>query len=144
MKNIIEKVAIVTGAARNIGRATCLELAKLNFNILVHANTDKDGAEETSSLVKNVGVKSKIFIGDLTDINIVNNLIKNSYELGNLSVLVNNASQRNFFKFEDMAYEDWRKILSINLLRCHSISRMFFLGQFWQGLLQWNKQKVGS
>ena len=34
------KVAIVTGAAQNIGRATCIELAKLDFNILIHANTD--------------------------------------------------------------------------------------------------------
>ena len=33
------KVAIVTGGAKNIGRATCIELAKLNFNILIHANT---------------------------------------------------------------------------------------------------------
>ena len=39
--NTNNKVAIVTGGAKNIGRATCIELAKLNFNILVHANTDK-------------------------------------------------------------------------------------------------------
>ena len=45
------KVAIVTGGAKNIGRATCVELAKLNFNILIHANTDKTGAQETKSLV---------------------------------------------------------------------------------------------
>ena len=44
------KVAIVTGGAKNIGRATCIELAKLNFNILIHANTDKTGAQETSLL----------------------------------------------------------------------------------------------
>ena len=43
------KVAIVTGAAKNIGRATCIELAKLDFNILIHANTDKIGAEETKT-----------------------------------------------------------------------------------------------
>ena len=36
-----DKVAIVTGAAKNIGRATCDSLSKLGFNILVHANSDK-------------------------------------------------------------------------------------------------------
>ena len=45
------KVAIVTGGAKNIGRATCIELAKLNFNILIHANTDNKGAQETKSLL---------------------------------------------------------------------------------------------
>ena len=60
------KVAIVTGAAKNIGRATCIELAKLNFNILIHANTDTTGANETLSQVKKFGVNADVIIGDLT------------------------------------------------------------------------------
>ena len=59
------KVAIVTGGAKNIGRATCVELAKLNFNILIHANTDKTGAQETKSLVDDQKVNSRVLIGDL-------------------------------------------------------------------------------
>lgn len=110
-----KKVAIVTGAAKNIGRSTCLELAKLNFNILVHANTDEDGAKETASLIKNMGVETEIFIGDLTNVKVVDKLFQKSSELGDLSVLINNASQRNFLKFEEMTYNDWRKILSINI-----------------------------
>ena len=109
------KVAIVTGSAKNIGRATCLELAKLNFNILVHANTDIEGAKETKKLVDSYKVNSQILIGNLTDQRFVNDLINEASKLGNLSVLINNASQRNFFKFEDMTYEDWRNILNINL-----------------------------
>ena len=54
------KVAIVTGGAKNIGRATCIELAKLNFNILIHANTDKTGANETKKLVDDYKVDSRI------------------------------------------------------------------------------------
>ena len=93
------KVAIVTGGAKNIGRATCVELAKLNFNILIHANTDKTGAQETKSLVDDHKVNSRVVIGDLTDQNFVNDLFNEASKLGDLSVLVNNASQRNFFKF---------------------------------------------
>ena len=115
MNNNNNKVAIVTGGAKNIGRATCIELARLNFNILIHANTDKTGAKETKSLVDDCKVDSKIIIGDLTDQIFVNDLFDEASKLGNLSVLVNNASQRNFFKFEDMTYEDWRHILNINL-----------------------------
>ena len=109
------KVAIVTGGAKNIGRATCIELAKLNFNILVHANTDVTGAKETKNFVEDYKVDSKVIIGDLTDQNFVNDLVNEASKLGNLSVLVNNASQRNFLKFEEMTYNDWRKILSINI-----------------------------
>ena len=109
------KVAIVTGAAKNIGRATCIELAKLNFNVLIHANTDTKGANETLSLVKEFGIDAEIIIGDLTKESFTKDLINKSLNLGNLSVLVNNASQRNFIKFEDMSLDDWRHVMKINL-----------------------------
>ena len=44
------KVAIVTGGAKNIGRATCIELAKLNFNILIHANRTRQVPKKQSLL----------------------------------------------------------------------------------------------
>ena len=110
-----KKVAIVTGAAKNIGRATCIELAKLGFNILIHANTDSTGAKETLSEVKKLGTDADIIIGDLTTENFVKSLIDKSQYLGNLSALVNNASQRNFIKFEDMSLDNWRDVMKINL-----------------------------
>ena len=124
-----KKVAIVTGAAKNIGRATCIELAKLNFNILIHANTDTTGANETLSQVKEFGVDAEVIIGDLTKESFTKDLISKSLNLGNLSVLVNNASQRNFIKFEDMSLDDWRHVMKINLdavfLTCkYSIPKM--------------------
>ena len=115
MESNNNKVAIVTGGAKNIGRATCIELAKLNFNILVHANTDKEGARETKTYVDDHKVDSRVITGDLTEKNFVDDLITEASKLGDISVLVNNASQRNFFKFEDMTYEDWRNVLNINL-----------------------------
>ena len=110
-----KKVAIITGAAKNIGRAACIELAKLNFNILIHANTDTTGANETLSQVKEFGVDAEVIIGDLTKESFTKDLIDKSLNLGNLSVLVNNASQRNFIKFEDMSLDDWRHVMKINL-----------------------------
>ena len=115
MKKNNNKVAIVTGAAKNIGRATCIELAKLNFNILIHANTDTTGANETLSQVREFGVDAEVIIGDLTKEIFTKDLIKKSLNLGNLSILVNNASQRNFIKFEDMSFNDWTHVMKINL-----------------------------
>ena len=115
MNNEMPKVAIVTGAAKNIGRVTCESLSKLGYNILVHANTDKDGAEETVNLVKKNDVKSTRIIGDLTKPETSQELIKEANKLGNISALVNNASQREFNKFDDMTFDEWRFVMSINL-----------------------------
>ena len=109
------KVAIVIGAARNIGRATCESLSKLGYNILVHANTDKDGADETVKLIKKNGIQSSRFIGDLTKQDTASELVIEASKLGNISALVNNASQREFNKFDDMTFDDWRFVMSINL-----------------------------
>ena len=115
MNNEMAKVAIVTGAAKNIGRATCESLSKLGYNILVHANTDKDGAEETVNLVKQNNVQSTRIIGDLTKPETSQELIKEASKLGTISALVNNASQREFNKFDDMTFDEWRFVMSINL-----------------------------
>ena len=109
------KVAIVTGAAKNIGRATCDSLSKLGFNVLVHANSDKEGAMETLEIVKKNGVNADIFIGDLTNEDTSRHLVDAGSKLGNVSILVTNASQREFNKFDDMSFDQWRFVLSINL-----------------------------
>ena len=109
------KVAIVTGAAKNIGRATCESLAKLDYNILVHANSDKEGADETIKMIKQTGILSNRVIGDLTNPETSEELVYEASKLGKVSALVNNASQREFNKFEDMSFDDWRFVMSINL-----------------------------
>ncbi len=110
-----DKVAIVTGAAKNIGRATSECLAKLGFNILVHANSDKDGAMETLDIVREIGVNADILIGDLTNKETSKLLVSEGQKFGIISVLINNASQREFKKFDDMTFDQWRFVMSINL-----------------------------
>ena len=109
------KVAIVTGAAKNIGRATCDSLSKLGYNILVHANSDKDGADETIKIIQKNNISTSRIIGDLTKSETSKELIFEASKLGDISVLVNNASQREFNKFEDMTFDEWRFVMSINL-----------------------------
>ena len=109
------KVAIVTGAAKNIGRATCDSLSKLGYNILVHANSDKDGADETIKIIQKNNISISRIIGDLTKPETSKELIFEASKLGDISVLVNNASQREFNKFEDMTFDEWRFVMSINL-----------------------------
>ncbi|MBT8001526.1 MAG: SDR family NAD(P)-dependent oxidoreductase, partial [Rhodospirillales bacterium] len=60
------KTAIVTGSARNIGRAIALELAKGGANITVNAVQDRDAAEEVAEEVRALGVKAIVSMADIT------------------------------------------------------------------------------
>ena len=111
MNDEMVKVAIVTGAAKNIGRATCESLSKLGYNILVHANTDKDGADETVKLVKENGVQSERIIGDLTKPETSQELVKEASKLGNISALVDRSGQN--LKKNHSKYNQGKLLFSI-------------------------------
>ena len=108
------KVAIVTGAAKNIGRATCDSLSKLGFNVLVHANSDKEGAMETLEIVKKNGVHADIFIGDLTNEDTSRHLVYAGSKLGNVSILINNAKPYflKYFQEENLIFFSFIPLLN--------------------------------
>jgi 3-oxoacyl-[acyl-carrier protein] reductase len=108
-------VAIVTGAARNIGRAAALALARQGFAVLVHSGSDKEGAEETAGLVEQAGPPAGVMLGDLTGEATSRQLVEAAGELGRPAVLVNNAALRRAVPFEEMDLAEWRAVLAINL-----------------------------
>ena len=104
------KVALVTGAARNIGRAICRSLAAGGASVMVNANTSKAMAEET---VKMIGKSADLFIADVTNPTQVKALVEATVKrFGRLDILVNNAAVRAETPFEQITLEDWRKIIS--------------------------------
>lgn len=62
MKNLVGKVALVTGASRDIGRAISISLAKAGVKVLVNYYRDKSMGEETVSIIKNNGGDAKPFL----------------------------------------------------------------------------------
>ena len=66
-------------------------------------------------MMKQTGILSNRVIGDLTNPETSKELVYEASKLGKVSALVNNASQREFNKFEDMSFDDWRFVMSINL-----------------------------
>jgi len=107
------KVALVTGGARNIGRAICRSLAAGGASVMVNANTSKAMAEET---VKMIGASAAYFMADVTKPEEVASLVKETIRrFGRLDFLVNNAAVRAETPFEEIRLEDWRKVLSIIL-----------------------------
>ena len=110
-----QKVAMVTGAGRNIGRAIAQALARQDFPVVVHTGTDKSAAEETAQAVVAEGVETEVVLGDLTDPDTAAALVAAARRLGTPAVLVNNAALRRAVDFEDMDLQEWRAVLATNL-----------------------------
>lgn len=108
-------VAIVTGAARNIGRAIAVALAQQGYDILVHSRQDRAGAEQTVAAVEAAGRRAVVALADLTDAAAVEGLMGRGRDLGTVRALVNNAAVRRRVPFAGLTLEEWRAILAINL-----------------------------
>ncbi|MFH1746650.1 MAG: 3-oxoacyl-[acyl-carrier-protein] reductase [Planctomycetota bacterium] len=121
MQNLQGQTAIVTGAARGIGRAICLELAEQGANILA---TDMlvDELNETAKQVQAKGVGCATEVCNVTDPQAVEHLIETAIEkFGKLDIMVNNAGITRDTLVLSMTDEQWDAVLNVNL-------RAVFLG----------------
>lgn len=110
------KVALVTGGARNIGRAIARSLASGGAAVMVNANTSRAEAEKTVAMIESAGGKAAVHIADVTNAKQVASLVEDTVgRFGRLDVLVNNAAVRFETPFENMKYEEWRQVLAIVL-----------------------------
>ena len=89
-----EKVCLVTGGSRGIGRAICLRMAQEGYRIIVNYRTRADAAEEVCQAIVAAGGTARAFAADVTDPEAVRALFVSISETeGRLDVLVNNAGQ---------------------------------------------------
>ncbi|HEX6003578.1 MAG TPA: 3-oxoacyl-ACP reductase FabG [Burkholderiales bacterium] len=110
------KVALVTGGARNIGRAISRALAAGGAAVMVNAHTSEALGKETVSMIEAAGGRAALHLADVTDPEAVARLVDATVErFGHLDLLVNNAAVRVETPFEDITLDEWRRVLSIVL-----------------------------
>ena len=110
------KVALVTGAARNIGRAIAIALAEAGATVAVNARAAKEDAEAVAKEIRDAGGKAEVFMADIADGKAVDAMVGDIVRrYGKVDILVLNASIRKETAFIDMSYEEWRSLLSITL-----------------------------
>src|SRR5579872_1827295 len=110
------KVAIVTGAGRNIGRAIALALADAGASILVNARSNRAEAAAAAREIETLGRKAVVHIGDVAnpaDVQAMADLAISQF--GRIDILVNNAALRREKPFAEMSYDDWREIMNVTL-----------------------------
>ena len=110
------KVAIVTGAGRNIGRAIALALADGGASILVNARSNRAEADAVAREIEARGGKALVHIGDVADAAAVQAMADVAVkQFGRLDILVNNAALRREKPFAEMSYAEWREIMDVTL-----------------------------
>ncbi len=115
-KELAGKVALVTGAARNIGRAIAISLAEAGATVAVNARAARDDAEAVAKEIRDAGGKADVFMADIADGAAVNAMTADIIQRhGRLDMLILNASIRKETAFIDMSFEEWRSLLSITL-----------------------------
>ena len=118
------KVAIVTGGSRGIGRAIALEFAVRGAAVVVNYNKSPEAAEEVVKKIQSAGGKAASYKADVSDFNQAEALVKFAVEIfGDLSILVNNAGITRDQLIMMMPEADWDVVINTNLKSSFNCSK---------------------
>lgn len=109
------KVALITGASRNIGRATALALAAGGAAVAVNTRSSSEAAAKVAEEIRAAGGQAEVFIADIANANAVKSMAQGILKrFGRIDILVLNASVRTERPFLELSYEEWREPLAIS------------------------------
>jgi len=111
-----QRVALVTGASRGIGRATAIALAEAGAAVAINYRTQRAAAEQVRSIIRNLGRASVALKADVSMSAEVDQLLEAvEHELGPVDILVNNAGISQVKPFQELSEADWDEMLRVNL-----------------------------
>lgn len=113
------EVVLITGAARGIGKATSKAFAKSGAKLVLVDVDENEVNKVKSELIATAGLKEEDFLTVKTDVSIPEDVLKMTEEainyFGKIDILFNNAGIGPHSPLKDVSFEDWRKIMSVNL-----------------------------
>ena len=129
-KPLAGKVALVSGAGQNIGRAIALGLAADGAMVMVNGRSNPDALEVVAGEIIDAGGRAMAHLADVSDEGAVREMIQRlADEAGGIDIVVSNAGLRRQTPFVEMSFEEWREILSVALdgaflLARHAVPQM--------------------
>jgi 3-oxoacyl-[acyl-carrier protein] reductase len=121
---LTDRVALITGAGRGIGRAIALELARRGASVAVNYNRSKSEAEALCGEIQGMGGKAAAFQADVADSAQAQALVKSALDsFGGLHILVNNAGITRDTLLLTMSEEDWDAVITTNLRSTFNCSK---------------------
>lgn len=122
--NFADKVVLVTGSSRGIGRSIAVRFAKEGANVIINYHSNKSEAETITEIISSYGKDPMCIKADVSNeeevISMVDQIIKH---YGHIDVLVNNAGIAIDAEFEDRKVEDWKSTLDTNLIGVFLVSK---------------------
>ena len=122
----MEKVVLITGSSKGIGKATAIEFAKIGgYKGVINYLTDKENAEKLSNYLKEkYKIETLVIKTDISNEEQVKNMIQEVInKFGRIDVLVNNAGIAIDKEFEDRTVEDWKRTLEVNTIGTFLVSK---------------------
>ncbi len=122
----MEKVVLITGSSKGIGKATAIEFAKIGgYKVVINYLTDKENAEKLSNYLKEkYKIETLVIKTDISNEEQVKNMIQEVInKFGRIDVLVNNAGIEIDKEFEDRTVEDWKRTLEVNTIGTFLVSK---------------------
>lgn len=122
----MEKVVLITGSSKGIGKATAVEFAKIGgYKVVINYLTDKENAEKLSNYLKEeYKIETLVIKADVSNEEQVKNMIQEIInKFGRIDVLVNNAGIAIDKEFEARTVEDWKRTLEVNTIGTFLVSK---------------------
>src|SRR5450759_2134992 len=114
-----DQVALVTGSATGMGRATSLMLARQGAHVVVNYTRSEAEAKETAAAVEALGRKALLVRADVSDDRQVSAMVDETVKtFGRLDIIVNNAGTTGFVackNLEELTEEIWDRVLAVNV-----------------------------
>ncbi len=110
------RVALITGSARNLGRAMGEALAGAGAAVVINSRASRNEIDATVAAINAAGGKAMAYLADITDGAAVKHMVQAAVEkYGRLDILINNAVTHSPKFFQELSFEDWRHVTSVVL-----------------------------
>ena len=119
-----DKLALVTGGSRGIGRATAIELAKAGYDVVINYAGNEAAAEKTVSDIRALGVNAESYKFDVSNqAEVEENIAKIIEKYGRIDILVNNAGITRDDLFIRMTEDKWQAVINTNLNSAYYVTK---------------------
>lgn len=120
----MEKVALITGASRGIGKKIALTLAQEGYNIAFNYRTENEEVKTTKKEIESKNVKCFAVQGDVSNFDDCKSMAEKTIEnLGRIDVLVNNAGITKDTLLMRMKEEDFKQVIDVNLVGTFNVTK---------------------